>query len=271
MLLMPPVQWLLDAVTAAALFVVLGFRWPLLPALAVEVVPALQLFPTWTLVVAAMASTETEKVPTVPPADHDERHVLQYPRQPLRVVLDVHGRGADAGVPRELRARLQSTPRRTAGHSPARTQPSARQIIVWGFLARGRRRPWPGRPGRLSGGLWGNEAGRPGSGGRARGRAPIEALSNRPDTPMLSLKQFLNGLDGDAATDGDDEVVRAEVFGLDVAAVMLPSELLAEDRVSRMNALWDLLGEREALVIAPEAKIVKRWTSAFRFSNRFRL
>ena len=40
------------------------------------------------------------------------------------------------------------------------------------------------------------------------------------------------------------------MFGMDVAAVMLPSELLTEDRVSRMNALWDLLGEREALVIA---------------------
>ena len=56
--LFPPAQWLLDAVTAAVLFAVLGFRWPLLIALAVEVVPALQLFPAWTLVVVALAATE---------------------------------------------------------------------------------------------------------------------------------------------------------------------------------------------------------------------
>jgi hypothetical protein len=61
--LLPPVQWLLDAVTAVVLFAVLGFRWPLLAALAIEVVPALQLFPAWTLVVAALASTETRKTP----------------------------------------------------------------------------------------------------------------------------------------------------------------------------------------------------------------
>ena len=63
--LLPPVQWLVDAVTAATLFAVLGFRWPLLPALAVEVVPGLQLFPAWTLVVAALAATDA---PPRPPA-----------------------------------------------------------------------------------------------------------------------------------------------------------------------------------------------------------
>lgn len=57
-MLWPPVLWLLDAVTAAVLFALLGFRWPLLPALAIEVVPGLELFPAWTLVVAALASTE---------------------------------------------------------------------------------------------------------------------------------------------------------------------------------------------------------------------
>jgi hypothetical protein len=61
--LVPPAQWLLDAVTALVLFVVLGFRWSLLSALAIEAVPGLQLFPAWTLVVAALASTETRKPP----------------------------------------------------------------------------------------------------------------------------------------------------------------------------------------------------------------
>jgi hypothetical protein len=43
--LLPPVQWALDAVTAGVLFAVLGFRWAPLSALAIEVVPAVQLFP----------------------------------------------------------------------------------------------------------------------------------------------------------------------------------------------------------------------------------
>lgn len=56
--LFPPVQWVLDAITAAALVIVLGFRWKLLVAMAIEVIPAIQLFPAWSLVVAAMAATE---------------------------------------------------------------------------------------------------------------------------------------------------------------------------------------------------------------------
>ena len=61
--LIPPVQWLVDAITAGVLFVVLGFRWPLLGALAIEVVPGMALFPAWTLVVAALAGTETKELP----------------------------------------------------------------------------------------------------------------------------------------------------------------------------------------------------------------
>ena len=56
--LFPPVQWFLDAATAAALFAILGFRWTLLSALAVEAVPGLELFPAWTLVVLSLAATE---------------------------------------------------------------------------------------------------------------------------------------------------------------------------------------------------------------------
>ena len=63
LVLIPPLEWLLDAVTAAVLFGVLGFRWPLSAALAFEAVPGLQLFPAWILVVAALASTETRKSP----------------------------------------------------------------------------------------------------------------------------------------------------------------------------------------------------------------
>lgn len=58
LVLAPPLHWTVDALTAILLFVVLGFRWGLLMALAVEVVPGLQVFPAWTLVVLALASTE---------------------------------------------------------------------------------------------------------------------------------------------------------------------------------------------------------------------
>lgn len=72
--LLPPVQWILDAVTAAVLFIVLGFRWPLLPAIAVEAVPGLELFPAWTLVVAALAATSAAPPTTGPVApDQNDR------------------------------------------------------------------------------------------------------------------------------------------------------------------------------------------------------
>ena len=57
----PPVQWLLDGVTAAALFSVMGFRWPLLPVLLVEAVPGLAAFPSWLLVVSILAGTTPTK------------------------------------------------------------------------------------------------------------------------------------------------------------------------------------------------------------------
>jgi len=74
--LFPPLQWLLDGVTAALLFVVLGFRWSLFAALAVEAVPGLQLFPAWTLVVLALATAEarsaSDAIDVVEPAADDE-------------------------------------------------------------------------------------------------------------------------------------------------------------------------------------------------------
>ncbi len=60
-MLWPAAQWLLDGLTAAVLFMMLGFRWSLLAALAIEAVPVLELFPAWTLVVAAQAAVETQK------------------------------------------------------------------------------------------------------------------------------------------------------------------------------------------------------------------
>ena len=75
--LLAPAQWLLDAVTAAALLLALGFRWPLLVALAIEVVPGLELFPAWTLVVLAMAGTTAQAEP-----EHRGTEPRLPPRQP---------------------------------------------------------------------------------------------------------------------------------------------------------------------------------------------
>jgi len=51
----PPVEWLVDAVTVLLLFLVLGWRWPLLPGLILEAIPGVGVFPFWLLVVGAIA------------------------------------------------------------------------------------------------------------------------------------------------------------------------------------------------------------------------
>lgn len=53
--LVPPVQWVVDLITALGLFVILGWRWALLPGLVAEAIPVLAAFPFWILVVAAVA------------------------------------------------------------------------------------------------------------------------------------------------------------------------------------------------------------------------
>lgn len=49
---MTPFQVVVDLATAGLLFVVLGWRWRLLPALFAEALPVTSVFPTWLLVVA---------------------------------------------------------------------------------------------------------------------------------------------------------------------------------------------------------------------------
>jgi hypothetical protein len=46
-----PLNDALDLLVAAVLIKLLGFHWPLLPALVAEAVPALDLAPTWTAAV----------------------------------------------------------------------------------------------------------------------------------------------------------------------------------------------------------------------------
>ncbi|HRY50648.1 MAG TPA: hypothetical protein P5186_21570 [Candidatus Paceibacterota bacterium] len=54
--LVPPLQWSIDITTALLLFVVLGWRWFILPGLIAEAIPGIALFPTWVLVVASVAA-----------------------------------------------------------------------------------------------------------------------------------------------------------------------------------------------------------------------
>jgi len=50
-----PVEWPVDFLTALLLFLVLGWRWPLLPGLILEAIPGVGVFPFWVLVVGAIA------------------------------------------------------------------------------------------------------------------------------------------------------------------------------------------------------------------------
>ena len=71
----PPVEWALDVTTALLLFLVLGWRWLLLPALIDEAIPGLALFPSWILVVGSIAvlggvrrpGGPRENTPMIPP------------------------------------------------------------------------------------------------------------------------------------------------------------------------------------------------------------
>jgi hypothetical protein len=51
-----PFEWVLDLVTAFVLTLILGFRWRTLLGIAVELVPGLDLFPTWMALVLSLPS-----------------------------------------------------------------------------------------------------------------------------------------------------------------------------------------------------------------------
>jgi hypothetical protein len=58
--LLPP-DIILDAVTAIAILIIVGFHWRLAFALAMELVPAVDLFPTWTALVLSLPVDEAQK------------------------------------------------------------------------------------------------------------------------------------------------------------------------------------------------------------------
>lgn len=60
--LAPPIGWAVDFVTAALLFVVLGWQWLLLPGLVLEAIPGVGVAPFWLLVVGAIAVFGTPRL-----------------------------------------------------------------------------------------------------------------------------------------------------------------------------------------------------------------
>ena len=59
--LAPPIGWAVDVVTAALLFVVLGWQWLLLPGLFLEAIPGVGVLPFWLLVVGAITVLGTPR------------------------------------------------------------------------------------------------------------------------------------------------------------------------------------------------------------------
>jgi len=62
-----PFEVALDALTALAILVVVGFQWRLAIALVAELVPGLDMFPTWTLVVLSLTTAPPAPRPALPP------------------------------------------------------------------------------------------------------------------------------------------------------------------------------------------------------------
>jgi len=60
--LAPPMEWLIDLGTALLLFLILGRRWAILPALVAEAIPGVGVFPVWVLVVLSIIVYDDIKV-----------------------------------------------------------------------------------------------------------------------------------------------------------------------------------------------------------------
>lgn len=56
-----PLDWAVDGVIVVALTLVLGFKWRILLGLGVELIPGLDLFPTWTALVLSIPSAPSER------------------------------------------------------------------------------------------------------------------------------------------------------------------------------------------------------------------
>jgi hypothetical protein len=60
--LAPPMEWMIDLLTAVLLFLILGRRWVILPGLIAEAIPGMGVFPVWVLVVLSIIAYDDIKV-----------------------------------------------------------------------------------------------------------------------------------------------------------------------------------------------------------------
>ena len=60
--LAPPMEWMIDLLTAVLLFLILGRRWVILPGLIAEAIPGMGVFPVWVLVVLSIIVYDDIKV-----------------------------------------------------------------------------------------------------------------------------------------------------------------------------------------------------------------
>jgi len=70
MTFMPPIQFGIDIITALLLFMILGWRWMMLPAFIAEAIPGLGVFPIWVLVVASIGAWGAIHKPGLSNPDH---------------------------------------------------------------------------------------------------------------------------------------------------------------------------------------------------------
>ena len=67
LVIVPPLQWAVDLVTALLLFLLLGRKWVILPGLIAEAIPGLNVFPFWLLVVGSIATWGSIRRPPAKP------------------------------------------------------------------------------------------------------------------------------------------------------------------------------------------------------------
>jgi len=69
-----PADAILDLVTATILVRLLGWHWAFLPSLAAELVPVLDMFPTWTAAVFYVTRKQSQSIePEILPPLHDNK------------------------------------------------------------------------------------------------------------------------------------------------------------------------------------------------------
>ena len=74
-----PLDWAVDGLVVVALTLVLGFKWRIFLGLGVELIPGLDLFPTWTALVLSIPSAPSTRVRS---EEEGAATVVNLPKEP---------------------------------------------------------------------------------------------------------------------------------------------------------------------------------------------